>query len=230
MLSKYIQYNLHEDSTFIRTTIAEYHTFIESPNFLDNIHTIKFEHDFNENIDTFRFPNSLHTLLLGIGFFNQSLDNVKFPKNLEILKFGVSYDHKLDNIQFPDSLHTIAFCPVFMGMCSCFNQNIDKVRFPHNLSALYLSSGFGHSLNNVKFPNGMTILGLGHNYDHDLSLISFPDSLHTLDLHHCSLKFIKKCSIPYHIKKIIVFDYYIGIVRLPYSCTEETCNDIDFWT
>jgi hypothetical protein len=65
-----------------------------------------------------------------------------------ILTFDNGFNQPIDNIIFPDDITTICFG-------ESFNQSLDKVKFPMSLKKIFFSKNYNKPIDKVKFPESL---------------------------------------------------------------------------
>ena len=120
---------------------------ITNMNILCNIHTIKFDRDFNQPIDN--LPNSIEKIEL-YGKFNQPIDNL--PNSIKYLMLGNHFDQPINNL--PNSL-------IKLNLGQYFNHPVDNL--PNTIIELELDDSFNQPINNL--PQSLKYLTLGNNFN-----------------------------------------------------------------
>ena len=64
----------------------------------DDLISITFGDEFNQNIEKVIWPKSLTSIVFGY-WFNQPVEKVIWPNSLTSLKFGYTFNHKITNLQ-----------------------------------------------------------------------------------------------------------------------------------
>lgn len=84
--------------------------------------TLIFSDTFNEQIETFKFPDSITSIIFGWNF-NQSLENVSWPKSLKYVHFCYYFNWSLDFL--PTSLEYLSIDDNY-GLDSMYFKNLPK--------------------------------------------------------------------------------------------------------
>lgn len=145
-----------------------------------SIKYIKFNNNFNNNIDILTESNITH-IIFG-NKFNQKIDNL--PWTIEYLYFGQNFNQKLDNI--PGCLKKLIF-----SCDSDFNQELDCL--PNYLEYLFLPKKYSNKLNNL--PNFLSHIELNCEYPHTLNnlpkllekFIFYSTTYNEYDLNKCTI-------------------------------------------
>jgi hypothetical protein len=164
---------------------------------------IKFDYDFNENIDFLENSQIEEIYFESSGIFNQNLN--KLPLSLKIIKIPRNFNHKIDF--FPPNLEILI---IFS------NYNYELNNLPEGLLELYLFNTTNYNLDNI--PNSIKILVCGNR---DIKINFLPYSLEKLVLTRYHLYKIE--VFPPNLKKVHLSYYYnFDISNLPNGLTHLT--------
>jgi hypothetical protein len=156
----------------------------------EKLNVIKFNDDFNENIDGLVFPDGINTINFG-NSFNQPIDNIQFPKFLRNVYFGNNFNKKID---------VLADCHYLnlLHLGNSFNQHIENLKLSDEVENIYIGHTFNKSIENFYIPKNLKYLEIGNSFDQDINNLKFTYNLDSLTLGKSFNKSLKNITINTH--------------------------------
>lgn len=146
---------------------------------LPDLHTIKFDNYFDEELFEGYLPETLRELDFGKEF-NQVIEEGCIPQSVEILTFGEAFDQDLVPGDIPLGVKRLNFTHCCLdGM---FDSPLAEGVIPSSVLYLRMSAMFNQLLNPGILPSSLIELELGDHFNQPLIIGSLPNSLLRLSI------------------------------------------------